>query len=202
MKYILFLVCSIFLIEDCFAQQMSMDPVIHQKDKNIFLKMMDTMMMMMNKIPDSTSIESYFIRQMIPHHKGAVDMADYEIKFGKNFEMIQLAKSIKEEQENEIQLMKIWLDRSDEKKCVLPAGYRISMSQSMTRMMDEMPKDTRLGDVDRAFSLVMIPHHQAAIDMAKSAINYCGDQQTNFFAQHIISSQEVEIGQMIASIKQ
>jgi len=78
-------------------------------EKNIFLAMMDTMMIKMKEIPTDRSTENVFIGQMIPHHEGAIEMANYEIKKGKDFRMIQLAKSILAEQTDEVQQMKFWL---------------------------------------------------------------------------------------------
>ena len=170
-------------------------------DKNIFIEMMDTMMVKMDQVPETGSVESNFIQQMIPHHMGAVEMAEYEIQYGKNFEIVQLAKSIKEEQENEIQLMYLWLLQSPDGKAVLPLGYIVSMKQSMKDMMLHMPLTTQRTGIDQAFSLVMIPHHQAAVDMARALIKYSTDQQINVFAKNIISSQQVEIQQMTAAIK-
>jgi uncharacterized protein (DUF305 family) len=141
---------------------------------------------------------------MIPHHQGAIAMANYEIKFGKNFETIQLAKSIRTEQQYEIQLMQLWLKQSsgDQHGSCLLDGFRLSMKKSMNQMMNDMPTDAQLQNVDKAFYRVMVPHHQAAVDMARAVLSYSTDQQTNFFARQIISSQEVEIEQMMASIKQ
>ena len=202
MKFVLILFCVLISFEMGFTQEMSMDP-LKQPEKNVFLKMMDTMMVRMDEVRDSSPVESNFTKQMIPHHQGALAMASYEIKYGKDFETIQLAKSIYAEQENEIQLMQIWLGRSADTthQRALPDGYRLSMKKSMDRMMSDMPSDKQLNNIDQAFSLVMIPHHQAAVDMAKIVLNYSSDRQINFFARQLISSQEVEIEQMTAVIK-
>jgi uncharacterized protein (DUF305 family) len=203
MKHSFFLLCFLFSFLMGHTQEMRMENM-RAPNMNIFLKMMDSMMVQMEMISDSTSVETNFMRQMIPHHEGAVAMADYEIRFGKDFETIQLAKSIRVEQENEIQLMQIWLKQSSGFKhpYALPEGYRISMKKSMEQMMSDMPADAQLGIIDQAFSRVMMPHHQAAVDMVRAVLRYSTDQQTNLFAQHIISSQEVEIEQMMLAIKQ
>lgn len=203
MKHSFFLFCILVSFRMGHAQEMYMGDV-RSMNRNIFLKMMDTMMVEMAKVSDSGSTESNFVRQMIPHHEGAVSMADYEIRFGKDFETIQLAKSIRAEQKNEIQLMQIWLKQQP---CVklsgaLPVGYGLSMKKSMEKMMTDMPVNARLSEIDQAFSRVMMPHHQAAVDMARAVLRYSADQQISLFAQHIISSQEVEIEQMMAAIKQ
>jgi uncharacterized protein (DUF305 family) len=52
-----------------------------------------------------------FVRMMIPHHQGAIDMSRAILLYGKDRELQQLAKSIIAEQQNEIQLMHLWLIR-------------------------------------------------------------------------------------------
>jgi uncharacterized protein (DUF305 family) len=50
-----------------------------------------------------------FVRVMIAHHQGAIDMAKVELKYGKDEEIRKLATDIIAAQEGEIKLMKGWL---------------------------------------------------------------------------------------------
>jgi uncharacterized protein (DUF305 family) len=50
-----------------------------------------------------------FVRSMIPHHQGAIDMAEIELEHGKDAEIKELAKNIIAAQEQEIAMMKGWL---------------------------------------------------------------------------------------------
>ncbi|HGH3389798.1 TPA: DUF305 domain-containing protein [Citrobacter freundii] len=52
-----------------------------------------------------------FVRGMIAHHQGAVDMAKIQIKYGKDTEMRQLAEDIIKTQEQEIKQMQSWLEK-------------------------------------------------------------------------------------------
>jgi uncharacterized protein (DUF305 family) len=53
-----------------------------------------------------------FVKGMIPHHEGAVDMAKVVLAFGKDPEVKKLAEAIVKAQEDEIAWMKGWLDKN------------------------------------------------------------------------------------------
>lgn len=49
------------------------------------------------------------------------------------------------------------------------------------------------GDIDADFAGLMLPHHQAAIEMAKTELMYGNDAQMRRLAQEIITDQQSEI---------
>lgn len=51
-----------------------------------------------------------FVRGMIAHHKGALEMAKVQLKYGKDQELIQLSKDIISAQKEEIAFMEMWLE--------------------------------------------------------------------------------------------
>jgi uncharacterized protein (DUF305 family) len=71
----------------------------------------------------------------------------------------------------------------------------------MHQMMVDMPM-TSSGDVDADFLLMMIPHHQSAIDMARVVLDQGGDdEETRALAEEIIAAQEAEIAEMRAMLE-
>lgn len=64
-------------------------------------------------------------------------------------------------------------------------------------MMTAMDVQTT-GDPDRDFVLMMIPHHQGAVDMARVVLQYGTDPDIRSMAEAIIAAQEAEIAQFEA----
>ena len=52
-----------------------------------------------------------FMQGMVPHHQGAVDMAEIVLKYGTDPETLALAKTIIESQTKEIAQMNAWLEK-------------------------------------------------------------------------------------------
>jgi uncharacterized protein (DUF305 family) len=73
---------------------------------------------------------------------------------------------------------------------------------SMDKMHTAMKAVERSGDSDVDFVRLMLPHHQAAIDMAKTELLYGKDPQMRRLAQEIITDQQSEIELMQHWLKQ
>jgi len=70
----------------------------------------------------------------------------------------------------------------------------------MTKMMADMTiKPT--GDVDHDFVEMMVPHHQAAIDMAQTLLRYGHNEPLRRLAQEIIVTQQQEIAAMRLALR-
>jgi uncharacterized protein (DUF305 family) len=70
------------------------------------------------------------------------------------------------------------------------------MDVSMKQMDHDMAAAPMNGDVDHDFVVMMIPHHQGAIDMAKGELSYGTDPAMRRLAQEIIVDQKSEIDLM------
>jgi uncharacterized protein (DUF305 family) len=73
---------------------------------------------------------------------------------------------------------------------------------SMDKMHMAMGAVERSGNSDADFVRLMLPHHQAAIDMAKTQLLYGKVPQMRRLAQEIITDQQLEIEMMQRWLKQ
>jgi uncharacterized protein (DUF305 family) len=89
------------------SADMQMDPAEtkYMQDMDSKMKTMDAGMAM----PMTGSVDRDFATMMIPHHQGAVDMAQGELSYGKDPTMRKLARQIIAAQKTEIALMQNWL---------------------------------------------------------------------------------------------
>ncbi|OXI28646.1 DUF305 domain-containing protein [Burkholderia sp. AU16741] len=66
------------------------------------------MMEAMEGAPYTGDADRDFVAHMAPHHQGAIDMAQVELKYGKDPTLRQLASRIVAAQRDEIALMERW----------------------------------------------------------------------------------------------
>ena len=76
------------------------------------------------------------------------------------------------------------------------------LQASMENMHAAMTSVEPTGNSDADFVKLMIPHHQAAIDMAKTQLLYGKDPQMRRLAQEIITDQQSEIELMNLWLKE
>ncbi|MBL8158067.1 DUF305 domain-containing protein [bacterium] len=143
------------------------------------------------------NIDQHFIVQMIPHHEGAIAMAEIALERSKRPEIISLANGIIEAQEREIAEMKSWYQ--DWFGSAPPQG---GMGTEHGMHMDGMTGDNdelrSVSDAqfDREFIDQMIPHHEMAVMMASMLESSTARDEMRTLADNIITSQSREIEMM------
>jgi uncharacterized protein (DUF305 family) len=152
-----------------------------------------------------------FVAMMVPHHQGAIDMAQAELQYGHNQKLLRIAQEIVVEQLQEIAAMRLaigepasptWVtDGAHEAPAPLKAApdsdaaFISRSNAAMDKMMTDMAVKST-GDVDHDFVAMMVPHHQGAIDMAQAELRYGQNPQLKTVAQEIIVDQMQEIALM------
>ena len=161
---------------------------------------MDNMMMEMNRMSHTKDAYRDFVMMMKMHHEGAVKMADYELKNGSDKQILALAKAIKDGQHAEIADF-------DNLLATLPPDttggneFMSEMMQSMKKMEQETKNIKVTGEAAHDFVLLMIPHHQSAIEMAQSILKHVKNNKIKPMAEKIITDQQKEIEQMQSWLK-
>jgi uncharacterized protein (DUF305 family) len=78
----------------------------------------------------------------------------------------------------------------------------LELTAAMDQMHVAMASVEPSGDSDADFVDLMLPHHQAAVDMAKTQLMHGKDPQMRRLAQEIITDQQSEIELMRLWLKQ
>lgn len=151
--------------------------------------------------------DQHFIVMMIPHHDGAIAMADLALTRAKRSEIKALAKSIKASQTRENAQMRDWYRKwygQDVPNWGLGTGWgwQNGMGMGMGMGGGAMGGGTNLyalsaaPDFDRAFIEQMIPHHQMGVMMASMAQTNSQHPELRQLQQAMVRVQSDEIQQM------
>jgi uncharacterized protein (DUF305 family) len=143
----------------------------------------------------SSNMDRNFIEQMIPHHEGAIAMAQVALEKSKRPEIQSLAKGIIEAQQKEINDMKGWYQNWF--GTTVPVNNQSMMGgygmNHMTSMNGDINALSGAKDFDLEFIRQMIPHHEMAIMMAQMLKNSTDRPEMKQLADNIITSQSREI---------
>lgn len=144
------------------------------------------------------ALDKAFVNGMVPHHQAAVDMANAELAKGKDARVKALAQTIADAQTREIGQMQTIAQRigaapprewSGPMGTIMGVPISMNMAQ-MGAMVASAPQ------TDRAFLLMMIPHHASAIIMANEEAKAGANPELKTLSQSIYTDQAKEIGEM------
>ena len=143
---------------------------------------------------DGRYSDERFIDAMVPHHRGAVEMAEVALENAEHEEIRRLSEEIVSAQEAEIEeLKRIKQEEFGTSRVPMDMDPGQMEGMGMTAdpqaLADEEP-------FDEAFIGAMIPHHRSAIQMANVALEKSDNPQIEELAGEIVQAQEREISQM------
>ena len=134
-----------------------------------------------------------FIDAMVPHHQGAISMAEVALENAEHPELLQLAENVISTQQAEIEEL-----RSIKEQEFGTSEVPMQMGPEEMEMMG-MEDPAELANqrpFDEAFINAMIPHHESAIEMAQVALAESGNSAVRDLAGRILDDQTREIEQM------
>ena len=134
-----------------------------------------------------------FIDAMVPHHQGAVDMAEVALENADHEEIRNLAEDVVSAQEAEIgELKAIKQQEFGTSEVPMEMSAKEMEAMGMTDPGELATKDP----FDKAFIDAMIPHHRSAIEMASVALRKSDNARIKEIARAIVDAQKREIAQM------
>jgi len=142
-------------------------------------------------MPNGKYSDAAFVDAMVPHHEGAVEMAQVALKNAEHAKTRRLAQNIIDSQRAEIKKLNGIRENLN--------GPVMKMSGEDMSMMGMMKDPQQLADedpFDRAFIDNMIPHHESAIAMAEVALQKSKNPEIKGIAGDIVSAQKREIEEM------
>lgn len=147
------------------------------------------------------NIDKHFIEQMIPHHDGAVSMAQLALQKSERPEIKTLATAIVEGQTKENQDMNRWYKDwfGGDVRAVnsgMTGGGMMSQGGMHMGGTEDMANLENATDFDKAFLEAMIPHHQLALMMVQMLEAGSSRPEMQQLAKNITASQSKEIQQM------
>src|ERR1700741_2486478 len=165
-----------------------------------------------------------FVAMMAPHHQGAIDMSEAELRYGHNEQLLRIAQDIVVEELQEIAAMRAAaVEKLTPTEATLAASFvgtaagpgsaslgpaaNVPPSLKMERpflaqndaAMEKMIGDMTIkptGNIDRDFVAMMVPHHQGAIDMARAELRYGHEPALRRIPQEIVVDQIQQISLM------
>lgn len=139
--------------------------------------------------------DTAFAKSMLGHHRGTVDMAQIQLKYGTDAEMRALAEDIIDNQQLKIDTMRRWL--ASHPDAAEPKPNTEAMQQAYTDDIEDMYEDMEKGITasvaDIAFARSMLSLHVGAVDMALIQLKYGTDEEMRDLALQIIDAQQRRI---------
>lgn len=164
-------------------------PVDHE-----MFNIMKTMVDKVNQMSIATDLDLNFVNAMIIHHQAGIDLAQIEIAKGQNEEMKAMARDFIASQTTEIKKLKELLHHH--KPEVSADQSQTEIHAAMNEMMYKLKKVIVTGNTDKDFAMLMIPHHENAVDIAAEEVINGHHVQFKLFARDMIREKNEEIGEL------
>jgi uncharacterized protein (DUF305 family) len=159
--------------------------------KNMQSTMSEMKQMKMTGDPDYD-----FASMMVKHHEGGLKLTEEQISKGKSQELVDIAKTIKSDQEKEKKELKKFtamMKPADKNQAFID-----EVQKQMQMAESEMKNMTMKGNIDEDFAMMMAMHQKHGVKMNKAELKYGKDQKLKVMAEKAIDTQQKQIKELEA----
>ncbi|PZX57686.1 uncharacterized protein (DUF305 family) [Algoriphagus ratkowskyi] len=167
---------------------------VQNHDDNEMMAIMHDMMANMMAMEMTNDPDNNFAMMMRIHHQGAIDMSKKVLQNGDDDQMKEMAEMIISAQLAEIQQLSNFLSTHAAHGDV--PQFKMESMVGMERSAKNADLQIINGDSDHDFAMLMIGHHQSAIDNSRLELIYGHEPAMKTLAKEIIAAQEKEIKEL------
>lgn len=166
---------------------------MQRHDDNEMMAIMHDMSAEMNAITLTMDADHDFAMMMQIHHQGAIDMANRELEKGNDATVKGMAQMMISMQQSEMQELQAFIDSHTPEASEEGEMWGMEAMKAMERMDNNADLEILTGDADHDVAILMINHHQSAMDMAQSLLHHGHHEELKEMAAKMIEDQSKEI---------
>nr|WP_207366855.1 DUF305 domain-containing protein [Fibrella rubiginis]MBO0939331.1 DUF305 domain-containing protein [Fibrella rubiginis] len=168
---------------------LSQPTIAQQSTSNAMMKSMQSGMTQMMSMKLTGDPDRDFAMMLKMHHQSAVEMADMEVKQGKNAQVKALASKIKASNQKEIRELDQFMSSHK------PQSSSSKLGQKGMEIMHG-GNHSMNGNVDHDFASMMAQHHQQGVEMARAYLKEGKISTMKKMANNVIKMQTKEMAEL------
>ena len=162
-------------------------------DDNEMMSIMHDMSTQMDAMTMTKDADHDLAMMMKMHHQGAINMGNKELEKGDDATIKAMAQAMINMQQAEIQELQTFIDSHTPKASAEGEMWDMEAMAAMERMDNNADLEVLTGDADHDMAILMINHHQSAMDMAQSLLHHGHHEELKEMATKMIEDQTKEI---------
>jgi uncharacterized protein (DUF305 family) len=162
-------------------------------DSNEMMQVLHRMSGEMDAMTMTKDADHDFAVMMKMHHQGAIDMGNQELEKGDDATIRAMAQNMINMQQAEIQELQSFIDSHTPEASAEGEMWDMEAMDAMDRMDKNADLEVLIGDTDHDMAILMINHHQSAMDMAQSLLHHGHHDELKEMATKMIEDQAMEI---------
>src|SRR5690349_19128651 len=162
-------------------------------DDNEMMAIMHDMSEEMGAMTMTKDADHDFAMMMKMHHQGAVNMSNKELEKGDDATIKAMAQNMITMQQAEIEELQAFIDSHTPEASAEGDMWDMEAMDAMDRMDKNSDLEVLTGDADHDMAILMINHHQSAMDMAQSLLHHGHHDELKEMASKMIENQSKEI---------